>query len=163
MCILDHSGGLWGHCGLHMTLEVYYDLKFELTGLNNPCSSAYLAPKCFSELNFQERRKPNTIHWLARHQARSLVKLVIVLQRSIPSPLYMVPLPSYLCQLSCPKNATSFHFQEQKKVIYMQGLHQTALGQWLWSNLFWRRCSPQWYWRVKFSYEDQGVFNARVM
>ena len=34
-----------------MTTEVNYDLKFELSGLNNPCSSARLAPKRSSELN----------------------------------------------------------------------------------------------------------------
>ena len=35
----SHYGGLWGHGGLHMTSEVTSDLKFELSGLNNPCFS----------------------------------------------------------------------------------------------------------------------------
>ena len=34
---------------LPMASEVTSDLKFELNGLNNPCSSVSLAPKCFSE------------------------------------------------------------------------------------------------------------------
>ena len=37
-------GGLRGHEGLQMTSEVATDLKFEIIGLNNPCSSAFLAP-----------------------------------------------------------------------------------------------------------------------
>ena len=38
-----HIGGLRGHGDLQMTSEVNYDLKFELSGLNNPCSSVFLA------------------------------------------------------------------------------------------------------------------------
>ena len=69
----------------------------------------------------------------------------------------LVPLPT-----EPSKECHFVSFPVAEKVI-MQGLHQTALGQWIWSNLFWRRCSPQWYWRVKFSYENQCVFNARVI
>ena len=32
-----------------MTSEVTSDLNFELSGLNNLCTSAFLAPKCFFE------------------------------------------------------------------------------------------------------------------
>ena len=35
-------GDLRGHSGLHMTSEVTSDLKFELSGLNNLCSSVFL-------------------------------------------------------------------------------------------------------------------------
>ena len=41
----SHFGGLWGPSSLHMTSEVTSDFAFEFRGLNNPCSSAFLAPK----------------------------------------------------------------------------------------------------------------------
>ena len=41
----SHLDGLRGHSGLQMTSEVNLDLKFELSGLNNQCSSACLASK----------------------------------------------------------------------------------------------------------------------
>ena len=64
------SGGLWGHDDLQMTSKVTSDLKFELCGLNNPCSSAYLAPKCFSGLNVPERQL-SSIDSLGAKRARS--------------------------------------------------------------------------------------------
>ena len=47
--------------GLQMTLEVTSDLKFELSGLNNPCFSASLALYCFCEL-ILPGREPIMIH-----------------------------------------------------------------------------------------------------
>ena len=38
-------------------MEVRFDHEFELSDLNNPCSSAFLAPKCFSELNVPGKKK----------------------------------------------------------------------------------------------------------
>ena len=38
-----HFGGLWGHGGLQMTSEVTYDLRFELSDLNDLYSHAFLA------------------------------------------------------------------------------------------------------------------------
>ena len=38
-----HFGGLWGHGGLHMTSEVTYDLRLEVSDLNYLYSCASLA------------------------------------------------------------------------------------------------------------------------
>ena len=48
------------------------DLEFELIGLNNPYSSAYLAAKCFSELNVpEEESQIPSIDSLGAKRARS--------------------------------------------------------------------------------------------
>ena len=60
-----------------MTSEVTSDLKFELSGFNNPCSSAYLASDCLFSLNFVGRRRRKAkYHPLTRSACRhSLVKI----------------------------------------------------------------------------------------
>ena len=42
--------GLWGSSGLQMTSVVTSEVRFELSGLNYPCSHASLPCKCFSEM-----------------------------------------------------------------------------------------------------------------
>ena len=78
--------GLRGHEGLQMTSEVTSDLKFELSGLNNPSSSAFLAPKCFSELNVPGGRKKgqiSSIDLLASPQVKSQASYYHKLKQSI--------------------------------------------------------------------------------
>ena len=43
----SYFGGLWGHWELQTTSEVTSDIKIELSGLNNLCSSVFLAFKSF--------------------------------------------------------------------------------------------------------------------
>ena len=62
----SHYDDLWGHDDLQMTLEVTSEPKFELSSLNNPCSSTPLAPKCSSELNTPGIRRKAKYHQLTR-------------------------------------------------------------------------------------------------
>ena len=67
---ISHFCGLLGHHGLQMTSEVTNDLIFGVSGVINPCSSAFLAPKCFSELNVPEESQISSIDLLASPQVK---------------------------------------------------------------------------------------------
>ena len=53
-----------------MTSEVTNDLIFGVSGVINPCSSAFLAPKCFSELIVPEEGQISSINLLAAPQVK---------------------------------------------------------------------------------------------
>ena len=55
-------GGLRGHEGLQMTSEVATDLKFELSGLNNPCSNASMASKVLYLTNLDKSSRKAKYH-----------------------------------------------------------------------------------------------------
>ena len=65
---------------LPVASEVTSDLKFELSGLNNPCSSAFLAPKCFFEPFV---RKKGRTKWTCRSCARSSPQIKIHILRGV--------------------------------------------------------------------------------
>ena len=60
----SHYGGLWGHSGLQMTSEVTSDLKFELSGLNNPCSRRVMNKDRCSFMNDSKAQKAEQLSFL---------------------------------------------------------------------------------------------------
>ena len=67
----SHFGGLWGHSSLHMTSEVTSDLRFEFSGLNNPCSSASLASIVLCLINLDGKKgQISSIDLLASPQVK---------------------------------------------------------------------------------------------
>ena len=58
----SHYDDLWGHDDLQMTLEVTSELTFEISGLNEPMPSAFLAPKSHY---FKIVVLPFLLHWPA--------------------------------------------------------------------------------------------------
>ena len=69
-----------------MASEFTSNLEFELSDLNDPCSSAFLAPKCFSELNVPGKKKKegqiSSIDLLASPQVK------IAFSNSSDSPMF---------------------------------------------------------------------------
>jgi len=92
----SHYGGLWGHSDLHMTSKVTSDLKFELSVLNNPCSSAYLASDCLFSLNFVGRRRKAIYDPLTRSAWRhSLVKIGLCMNMNASCTTVIAPLRNF--------------------------------------------------------------------
>ena len=63
----SHSGSLWDHGDLTS------DLKFELSGLNNPCSNAFLTSKRLYWTNLPERSQIWSIDLLASPQVKIIL------------------------------------------------------------------------------------------
>ena len=59
-----------------MASEVTSDLNSELSGLNNLCSSAFLAPKCFHE-PFKRKEEERRQNGLVDLRARSSPQITI--------------------------------------------------------------------------------------
>ena len=75
-CLKQPFCDRWGHSSLHMTSEVTSDLKFELSGLNNPCFSVFVAPAQLYLTNTDGWEEEAKCHPLTRFALwRSLVKI----------------------------------------------------------------------------------------
>ena len=74
--------GLWDHGGLWMTSEVASDLKFEISGLNNPCFSTSLSSKWLYLTNLPGKKKKKAKY----HPLTCLASPQVKMQRSFKTP-----------------------------------------------------------------------------